>query len=371
MTSKFKKIISKFIAKADIKINGSRPWDIQVHNEKFYGRVLGQASLGLGESYMDGWWDVKQLDEFFNKVLRSGFDKTAKINPVMLRNYIRARITNIPKLRAFQVGKDHYNIGNDLYKAMLDKRLVYTCGYFKDAKTLDEAQEAKLDLTCRKIGVKKGDRVLDIGSGWGSFINFAAEKYGAECVGITVSKEQADYANAHRGNLPVETRLQDYRDINEQFDHVVSLGMFEHVGYKNYRTYMKKVHSMLSDDGLFLLHTITGNRSVSIADPWFSKYIFPNSMLPSARQITKAAEGLFVMEDWHNFGQDYDTTLMHWWKNFDSHWSELRPKYGDRFYCMWKYYLLSLAGSFRARKNQLWQIVFSKKGVPGGYTSIR
>ncbi len=366
-----KRVVEKILSQAGIEINGKHPWDIQVHNEKLYSSVLSRGSLGLGESYMDGWWDVEQLDEFFNKVLRSRLEKKIRINPVMLWNYMRARTMNMPKLQKFRIGEDHYDIGNDLYEAMLDKRLTYTCGYWKDAKTLDEAQEAKLDLTCRKIGLKKGNRVLDIGSGWGSFINFAAEKYGAKCTGLTVSKEQTNYANTHRGDLKVETRLQDYRDINEQFDHVVSLGMFEHVGYKNYRAYMEKVHSMLRDDGLFLLHTIAGNKSVAVTEPWISKYIFPNSMLPSANQITKAAEELFVMEDWHSFGQYYDTTLMHWFKNFDSNWKELKPTYGDHFYRMWKYYLLSAAGSFRSRKNQLWQIVFSKKGVVGGYTSIR
>lgn len=366
-----KQIIKKLLAQVDIKINGDRPWDIQVHNEKFYGRALRYGSLGFGESYMDGWWDVVELDEFFNKILRSRLDSKIKIDPMAMWRYIHARMVNMSKLMPFQVGKTHYDIGNDLYEAMLDKRLTYTCGYWKNAETLDEAQNAKLDLTCKKIGIKKGDKVLDIGSGWGSFINFAAEKYGAECVGLTISKEQADYANTHHNGLQVETRLQDYRDVDGQFDHIVSLGMFEHVGYRNYRVFMEKVHSLLKDDGLFLLHTIAGNTSVTLIDPWFSKYIFPNSLVPSASQITKAAEGLFVMEDWHSFGQYYDTTLMHWFKNFDSNWDKLKDKYDDRFYRMWKYYLLSSAGSFRARRNQLWQIVFSKSGVVGGYSSMR
>ncbi len=364
-------IIEQLLSKAGIAVNGKQPWDIQTHNEALYNRVLSQGSLGLGESYMDGWWDAKELDEFFNKVLRSELQKQMPINSTMVLGYLKAKLMNMPRLRAFQVGKDHYDIGNDLYAAMLDKRLTYTCGYWKDAKTLDEAQEAKLDLVCRKIGLKKGDRVLDIGSGWGSFINFAAQRYGAICVGVTVSKEQAEYANAHRGGLPVETRLQDYRDIDEKFDHIVSLGMFEHVGYKNYRAFMEKVHSLLNDDGLFLLHTIGRSKSVIMADPWFSKYIFPNSMLPSYKQIAEAAEGFFILEDWHSFGTHYDTTLMHWYKNFNEHWGPLREKYGDRFYRMWKYYLLSSAGSFRSRRNQLWQIVLSKKGQLGGYVSIR
>ncbi len=369
-----KEIIQALVADSDIIINGTRSWDIRVHNDTFFERVISGGSLGLGESYMDGWWDVEHLDEFFSKILRSGLEKRARRSPQMALYYLRGKIFNVQKSRAFHIGEHHYDIGNDLYAAMLDKRMAYTCGYWNGnppAGGLDEAQEAKLDLVCRKLNLKRGQRVLDIGSGWGSFIKFAAERYGAHCIGVTVSKEQAEYANATRSNLPIETRLQDYRDVNEKFDHIVSLGMFEHVGYKNYKTYMKKVSSMLTDDGLFLLHTIGGNKSVAGFDPWIEKYIFPNSMLPSVRQIAGAAEDFFVMEDWHNFGMDYDATLMHWYKNFNAHWPAFQQKYGDRFYRMWKYYFLVSAGSFRSRKNQLWQIVFSKKGARGGYQSIR
>jgi len=371
MSQKSKEIIKELLNEADVQINGSRPWDIQVHNEGFYDRVLRSGSLGVGESYMDGWWDVPDLSEFFTKVLSLDFGREFILKPRILLHYIRGFLFNQQRTRSFEIGESHYDIGNDLYERMLDKRLVYTCGYWKDSKTLDEAQEAKLDLVCRKIGLKKGQRVLDIGSGWGSFIKFAAEKYGAHCVGVTVSKEQAAYANKSTEGLPVETRFQDYRDIDEKFDHIVSLGMFEHVGHKNYRTFMKKANSLLKDDGLFLLHTIGGKKSVSSTDPWIEKYIFPNSMLPSMKQISKSIEKLFVMEDLHNFGADYDTTLMHWFSNFDAHWKEIEEKYGERFYRMWKYYLLSSAGSFRSRKNQLWQIVLSKNGIKGGYKSIR
>ena len=259
---------------------------------------------------------------------------------------------------------------------MLDRRMTYTCGYWSspsgEAKTLDEAQEAKLDLVCRKIGLKKGDRVLDIGGGWGSFARFAAERYGASVVAITISKEQAALGRELCAGLPIDIRLQDYRDLHDEtFDHVVSLGMFEHVGVKNYRTYMHVVRRVLKPDGLFLLHTIGSNKSLWFADPWIAKRIFPNGMLPSIAQIGKAVEGLFIMEDWHNFGTDYDTTLMAWFSNFDTAWPLLKEKYGERFYRMWKFYLLSCAGGFRARNTQLWQIVLSPRGVPGGYRSIR
>jgi len=328
---------------------------------------MGQGSLGAGESYMDGWWDSEQLDELFHRVLRARLEGRFDLKSGNLLNIFHALVVNAAKRKPFQIGTDHYDVGNALFSRMLDRRMTYTCGYWKDASTLDEAQEGKLDLVCRKLGIREGDRVLDIGSGWGSFINFASERYGARCLGVTVSREQAEYANANRSNDRVETRLLNYRDIEGRFDHVVSLGMFEHVGRKNYRTFMKKVRSLLDENGLFLLHTIGKNQSSVSTDPWIAKYIFPNSMIPSYRQIAKAASRVFVLEDWHNFGADYDTTLLYWWRNFKGHWNELADLYDERFYRMWKYYLLVSAGSFRARRNNLWQIVFSPHGIPGGY----
>jgi cyclopropane-fatty-acyl-phospholipid synthase len=210
-------------------------------------------------------------------------------------------------------------------------------------------------------------KVLDIGCGWGGFAKYAAEKYGANIHGITVSREQVKYAKKICQGLDVEIELKDYRALKEKFDCIVSIGMFEHVGCGNYRTFIKVVHQCLKADGLFLLHTIAGNNSVNSTDPWINKYIFPNSMLPSAKQITSATEGLFVLEDWHSFGQYYDKTLMAWYNNFIENWTKIKDEYDERFYRMWTYYLLSCAGSFRASRNRLWQIVLSKKGIKGGY----
>lgn len=365
-------LAATMLQKADVTIGGERPWDIRVHDERLFGRIFSEGTLGLGEAYMDGWWDAPALDQFIYRVLAAHLEREIRITPAVVWSFIKAKLFNLQsRSRAFQVGEEHYDLGNDLYQAMLDARLTYTCGYWKDAKTLDEAQEAKLDLVCRKIGLAKGDRVLDIGCGWGSFAKFAAEKYGASVVGITVSKEQAALAKEWCAGLPVEIRVQDYREVNEPFDHIISLGMFEHVGVKNYREYFEVVHRCLKKDGLFLLHTIGRNITTPASDPWIEKYIFPNGMLPSVVQIGKASERRFVMEDWHNFGADYDKTLMAWFANFDRAWPTLREKYGDRFYRMWKYYLLACAGAFRARNIELWQVVFSKDGVPGGYRSVR
>ncbi len=367
-----KSIIEQLLAAGDIELNGNRPHDIEVHNEKLYSRVLGQGSLGLGEAYMDGWWECQKLDELMHRVCTAQLHKKATITLSLFLHMLKAQLMNLQtKARSYRVGKLHYDLGNDLYKAMLDKRLVYTCGYWKDAATLDEAQEAKLDLVCKKIDLRPGMKVLDVGCGWGSFAKYAAEKYGAHVIGVTISEEQIALGKELCKGLPVELRFQDYRDVSEQFDRIVSLGMFEHVGYKNYRTFMERMWYCLKDDGLFLLHTIGTNTSTTCGDPWLETYIFPNSMLPSLKQIGQAIEGRFVMEDWHNFSAYYDPTLMAWFANFHNNWHTLKKNYDERFYRMWKYYLLTSAGFFRARYCQLWQIVLAKKGIPGGYSSIR
>lgn len=371
--NKLKEFVAELLAGVDIKINGDRPWDIKVHDERLYSRVARSGNLGLGEAYMDGWWDCDAIDEMINRVLRG--DLATKVRQGISWELIFYTLLHFnpagDKDKAYEIGEKHYDTGNDLFVRMLDKRMVYTCGYWRDATTLDAAQEAKLDLVCRKIGLKPGMRVLDIGGGWGSFAKFAAEKYGSSVVNVTVSKEQVELANELCKGLSVENRLQDYRDVNEKFDAIVSLGMFEHVGPRYYKDYFMVAEKCLKDDGLFLLHTIGRNSTKGQPDAWISKYIFPNSALPSAHMLTGAIEGKFIMEDWHNFSADYDKTLMAWHKNFENSWPELKTKYSERFYRMWRYYLLSCAGGFRARGIQLWQVVLSKKGVVGGYKSIR
>ncbi len=367
----YKAAIVGILSQAGIVLNGDMPWDIRVADERFYHRVLREGSLGLGESYMEGWWDCEELDSFFAKLIPINSEEKIKADWRLLLHTLGEVIFNPGrKSQAFQIGERHYDRGNELFKNMLDKRMVYSCGYWKDAKDLDSAQEAKLELICRKLGLKSGDRVLDIGCGWGSFVKYAAEKYGAEVVGITVSKEQLSLGKELCRGLPVELRLQDYRDVDEQFDYIVSVGMFEHVGWKNYRTYMKKVRRCLKDDGLFLLHCIGSSVSHMAGDPWLEKYIFPNSIIPSMKQISISLEGLFTVENVQNFGFYYDQTLMSWFANFHNNWDKIKELYDGRFYRIWKYYLLSCAGAFRCRNLQVWQFVLSPKGVQGGYEAI-
>lgn len=366
------KVAREILSKGGITLNGGAPWDMIVHDERTFDHVFKHGSLGLGESYMEGWWDAKKLDEFFYKLLASNLEKQIKPSFDLIKAYLKSKFFNLQThCRSRKVAEEHYDIGNDLYEAMLDKRLVYTCAYWKNAKDLDKAQEDKLELVCQKLHLKPGMTILDIGCGWGSFAKYAAEKHNAKVVGVTISKEQVDLAKKLCTDLPVDILLQDYRDVKNKFDRIVSLGMFEHVGYKNYKTFMAKCNDLLEDDGLLLLHTIGGNKSYTHGDAWLNKYIFPNSMLPSMKQIAEASEGFFIMEDWHNFSSHYDKTLLAWFNNFDKNWPRLESRYGQKFYRMWKYYLLSCAALFRARRGQLWQVIFSKYGVPEGYNSIR
>lgn len=363
--------VRDLLAAVDIRENGDRPWDLRVHDPRVYRRFLREGRLGLGESYMDGDWDCDDLAELFNRVLRADFtdrvDWWRVIIPVL-----RAYVENPQRRsRAREVAERHYDLGNNLFEKMLDPRMVYSCAYWKNAADLATAQEHKLDLVCRKLGLQPGMRVLDVGCGWGAFAAFAAERYGVEVDGITISVEQRALAEARCAGLPVRIHLQDYRDCIGQWDRVVSIGMLEHVGVKNYAAYMDRVRGWLAPDGLALVHSIVGRYPVRRGDPWVTKYIFPNGMTPTPSQLGAALERRLVLEDVHNIGADYDRTLMAWWENFDRHWPELRDQYGDRFYRMWRYFLHYTAGSFRARYNNVWQMVLSPQGVPGGYEAVR
>jgi cyclopropane-fatty-acyl-phospholipid synthase len=358
---------ARLLKLAGIHIDGNRPTDLRVHDERFYNRVFAHGSLGLGEAYMDGWWDADDLPGLFNRVLSSHLDEELKTLDTLL-THLKARFVNQQRgEHAFEIGRAHYDLGNDLFQAMLGRRLVYSCGYWAEADNLDDAQAAKLDLICRKLRLRPGQRVLDIGCGWGEALKYAAERYGVQGVGVTVSQEQAGYARDLCAGLPVEIRLQDYRELDEPFDAVFSIGMFEHVGALNYRTYFETARRCLKDDGLSVLHSIGSNSSPSRPDPWIEKYIFPNSMIPSAQQVAEALQDLFVVEDWHNFGADYDRTLSAWRANFDVAWPRLAENYDSRFRRMWHFYLAVSTAVFRSRRNQLWQLTLSPYGVPGGY----
>ncbi|WP_420283102.1 cyclopropane fatty acyl phospholipid synthase [Serratia liquefaciens] len=366
------RIVEELLSSADVAINGNRACDIKVHNPALFKRILQEGSLGFGESYMDGWWDCERLDVLFTRILQAGVDERLPKNLSDIARIAYARLFNRQsRKRAWQVGKEHYDIGNDLFRAMLDPYMQYSCGYWKDADTLEQAQRAKLKMICEKLQLKPGMSLLDIGCGWGGLAQYAAENYGVSVYGVTISAEQQKLAQERCQGLDVEIQLQDYRDLDRQFDRIVSVGMFEHVGPKNYDTYFRVAARNLKPDGLFLLHTIGANQTNLHVDAWIDKYIFPNGCLPSVRHISEASEGRFVMEDWHNIGADYDRTLMAWYENFKRAWPQLAEEYSERFERMFTYYLNACAGAFRARDIQLWQVLFSPKGVDGGVRVYR
>jgi cyclopropane-fatty-acyl-phospholipid synthase len=356
-------LIRDLLADSGITVGGDAPWDIQVHDDRLYTRVLRDGTLGVGEAYVDGWWDSPALDQMMDRVLRGRVDLAVQGSWALLAHAVKARLFNLQAAHAFEPGERHYDIGNDLYRPMLGPRMMYTCAYWRDAETLDEAQEAKLELVCRKVGLRPGMRVLDLGCGWGGFAAYAAERYQVEVVGMTVSREQVAWAREHHAHLPIDIRLDDYRNATGTYDAVVSIGLMEHVGPKNYRSYMELAARCLAPGGIVFLHTIAGNRSRTHLDPWFQKYIFPNAVLPTLGQLGTAMEDILVPEDVHNIGEHYDRTLMAWWDNFEAAWPDLRERYGDAFYRMWKFYILTSAAGFRSRQFQLYQIVATEVGT--------
>ncbi|AFJ03199.1 Cyclopropane-fatty-acyl-phospholipid synthase [Methylophaga frappieri] len=367
-------ILAEIAAHAEVQFNGDKPWDIQVNDDRFYRRVLTQGSLGFGESYMDKMWDCRALDVLFTRLLSADVEKKLGgwVKVRLVSEIIRQNLFNLQsRARAYQVGEKHYDAGNDIFEAMLDPTMSYSCGYWANADNLADAQLAKLDLVCRKLALQPGETVFEIGCGWGGFARYAAENYGVEVYGVTISKEQQKLAQQRCIGLPVTIDLKDYREVNGHFDKIVSIGMFEHVGPKNYSDYFDTASRLLSKDGLFLLHTIGSYETVFKVDAWIDRYIFPNGKLPSVKELGKVLDHRFVLEDWHNFGPDYDVTLLHWWQQFDQAWPTLAPHYDERFYRMWKYYLHACAGFFRSKKGQLWQLVLSKRGRPGVYRSVR
>lgn len=360
------------LATAGITLDGPAPWDPQIRHTRALSRVLRLGTLGAGESYVDGDWECSALDELTSRLLTNNTDRALCAWPIATRlQETAARLVNAQsRARAKSDVASHYDLGEDLYAAMLGSTMAYSCGYWKDANTLDAAQIAKYALICHKLQLRPGMTVLEVGCGWGGFARYAAECCGVSVVGITLSEAQATYARQHTTGLPVDVRVQDYRDIVGEFDRIVSIGMFEHVGPANYRTFFSAMADALSRDGLFLLHTIGGSHSAHVTDPWLDRYIFPGTVLPSAAQITHACEDQFVIEDWHNFGADYDRTLMAWHERVEQAWPTLALNYSESFHRRWRYYLLTCAGTFRARRNQLWQIVLSRTGVRGGYRRV-
>jgi len=360
--------LGNLLAKAGITINGPQPWDLQVHDPRAYARVVRDGSIGFGEAFMDGWLDCARIDIMVDRAYRAGITKNVEVLRWAFLQALKARLSPFgSRFRSFKIGKWHYDTGNDLFEIMLDKYMIYSCGYWQHAQTLAEAQISKLELICRKLQLEPGMRVLDIGCGWGGLARYAAEHYGVSVVGVTVSKQQVDLGRRLANGLPVELRYADYRDINETFDRVVSVGMFEHVGRRHYRDFFRACERCIKPSGIFLLHTV-GYLKQQAINPWYNKYIMPGVEFPTVANIVGSAGRNLVLEDFHTWhGSHYDKTLMAWFERFNSGWSKLKVYYDEIFYRMWKLYLQGCAGAFRAERMRVWQLVFSKGGIPGGY----
>ena len=360
------------LATAGVNIDGPEPWSMHVHDERVWERLVTERELAIGESYMDGWWDCTHLDQMLTKVLVANLRDAIKPSPKLLAAAAKSIVMNRQTVRrARRNAHHHYDIGNDLYSAMLDTRMVYSCGYWQNATTLDAAQEAKLDLICRKLHLEPGMRVLDIGCGWGAFVEFATERYGVIAVGISPAGEQVAYCRRRLAGTSVEIRQADYRKVTGTFDRITSVGMMEHVGPRNLGTFFDVCDRLLAPGGMMLHHTIGVLRTKNYTNPWIDKYIFPGGILPSMVQLARGSEPTWVVEDVHNFGPDYDRTLMAWHANIEAAWGSLPARYDERFRRMWRFYLLSCAAAFRARQLQLWQVVYRRSGLASPYATVR
>ena len=378
MGVKIPPLVADLCAEADVKIGGDRPWDIHINNERTFARVIGDGSLGFGETYMDEWWDCEAMDDMLSRLLSVEADIRIlrHLNFANLLFILQSTFTNMQSVRrAYQVGEQHYDIGNDVFAAMLDPRMIYSCGYWEYANSLAKAQEDKLHMICQKLELTSGEHLLDIGCGWGGLAAFAAENYGVEVTGITISREQKAIAEQKCANLPVDIQLTDYRSLvdtyERAFDKIVSVGMFEHVGPKNYTAYFDVVKQLLKPEGLFLLHTIGKLPPETRTNRWINKYIFPNGHIPTTTELVKHLGNHLRIEDWHNFGHDYDLTLQAWRKNFNGAWPFLAEKYGQRFGRMMQFYLAASMAYFRAGNGALWQLVMTPIDRQRIYRSVR
>jgi len=370
--------IAELLNEIGVTLNGNKPYDIQVHDNRLFKKILTQGSIGAGEAYVEGMWDCEQLDELFFRICRHKlYDKIYSPWQEGYLNICNTFINQQSPEKSKAVAERHYNLGNLFYERMLGKSMAYTCGYWKEATHLDDAEFAKYDLVCKKAQLKPGDIVLEIGCGWGGLAKYMAEKYGCEVHAMDIGKEPATYAKSFCKDLPVTIHHCDYRETSIynpkgiQFDKIVSVGVLEHIGYKNYRELIQIMRHCIKDDGIALLHSIGGNTSKKFCEPWIDKYIFPHGMLPSLKQLGKVFENTFIIEDHHNFGVFYNKTLLAWHANLNQHWDELKKTYDERFHRMMNYYLLSCAGGFRARDMQLWQFVLTPKGMLEYYQSVR
>ena len=328
--------------------------------------------FGLGEAYVDGKFESQDLEGLLLAFAESPHAKRASWTGAMWRLFLEGALKNTQVgARAFEVARHHYDLGNDLFRVMLDPSMSYTSGLFEgETTTLAAAQEAKLRRLCQKLRLAPGMRVLDIGCGWGNFALFAASHYGVEVTGLTVSEEQLRYIEGVKGQLPIDILLCDYNKFNpgKPFDRIVSIEMIEAVGKKNLNGYFASVSRSLKPGGRFALQAICGDTFNRYSQPalnqfilWLMKNIFPNGYIPNLEELIRPARGEFVLESLSELPGSYERTLRAWNDNFNAGFSDLAAKYSPRFKRMWNFYLLGCAAMFVSRLVQVHHLVFIKR----------
>lgn len=363
-----KYIITQILNDAKIKLGK----DLVVYSDDVYLEWLCNGQLGIGETYMAGKWEAtgSTLDEIFTKLMGLPWEKKRKLFKSWNTKFatIAARLTNYQsKARAGMIGAHHYDLGNDFFELWLDSCMQYSCAYWKNAETLEEAQLNKLRMIAQKLKLEPGMKVLEIGFGWGGLACFLAKNYSVHVTGITVSEQQLHGAKKKAESLGLESvtdfHYADYREMKGEYDRVVSIAMMEAVGYKNLKDYYSTISRCLKPGGIALVHTIANNRSFKTSSnaPWIIKYIFPNGFLPSMSQMAKFSEGNLVIEDVQNIGPDYDRTLLEWNQRFQQAVSNGEIFKSKVFVRMWEFYLLYCAAGFRTRSNQVYQVAYTKR----------
>ena len=354
--------VQDFLQQADIRVDGSRPWDIKICHPDFFKCIMQQGLLGLGESYMDGWWECERVDILIYKFLTGRLDEYLPIHLHNILNLFSAKLLSLkPDHVSLTSGNKEHEIGYDIFAVMLDNYMQYSCGLWREGTSLDEAQTAKLQMICEKLQLSPGMRILDLGCGWGGTAEYMARHYGVYVEGITDSTEQQKVAQARCRDLDVTIMLGDFHDcIDDQFDRIISLGTLQNIELRNYQAFFKRIANSLNPDGRCLLQSIGKDQFVNHVGLWINKYIFPRGCLPSEEQIVRSTQPYLHIEDWINLGGDYDKTFMSWEKRINDAWPELKDNYSPRFKRMLDYYLCSCAGFLRAKKLNMWQMVFSR-----------
>ena len=367
-----KSILIQFEGREHLIDNNTEALVLKINNKKFLVKLFYAPSLVLTEGYMDKDYEltnssfyeftellIDNYNLYLEKFSRTFFSRLFLIiNPLFQLNFSKISKSNVAS---------HYDLSDKLYDLFLDKTRQYSCAYFESEKdSLYQAQMNKMDRLADKLHLKKGDNVLDIGCGWGSLSRHFNSEYGCNVKGISLSEEQISYClkkqKSSKNSKNLEYSLQDYRNENNHYDKIVSVGMFEHVGKPFYNTYFKKVNDLLSDDGIAVIHTIGNVRTPKLTPAFIRKYIFPGGYIPSLSEIMPAVEksGL-IISDIEVLRLHYADTLRNWYKNFQKSEKQVLDLYDERFIRMWESYLNLSEISFRKGDNVVYQLVLTKK----------